>query len=393
MLPLVDRGARPLDPADPTSGLEGAVVAGHPIELVSGCSDATAEAALQEARRLVEEERVHILLGPLWGAEGIAVADYSKEHPDVTFVNGSSASQDTTLKVRSANFFRFSTDAVQWTAGLGAYAYDVLGWRTAVTIGDDYDFPYLQVAGFVAEFCSRGGRILERLWPQQGEDDLSSLVRRIPSEADGFFLATGATGVVAFVRQYPELERNLADDVVGGVFMTDPVIPQEIGADRLLGVATAGPTADDSEAEAYAHYARRLREAYPDYAANPASVFTYGYYVNMEAVLRALEQAGGVDDPQAFRAALAGVVVEGPFGRVVLDADRQAIADNYVRRLADRNGDGSLELETIATAREVDAAFDGVFSHETPTPSRESPACAAGAPAASTRGIVEAAAG
>ena len=32
-----------------------------------------------------------ILVGPLSGSEGIAVANYSKEQPGVTFVNGISA--------------------------------------------------------------------------------------------------------------------------------------------------------------------------------------------------------------------------------------------------------------------------------------------------------------
>ena len=140
-------------------------MAGHPARSCYGCSDATPEKALAEAKRLVEQEGVDILIGPLSGCEGIAVANYSKEHPDVTFVNGTSGAQDTTLKVQSPNFFRFNTDGAQWTAGLGDYAYNVLGWRNVVTIGDDYDFPYTQIGGFVAEFCSLGGKVAERLWP------------------------------------------------------------------------------------------------------------------------------------------------------------------------------------------------------------------------------------
>src|SRR5687768_18250047 len=77
-LAFIDRGATPIDPADPVAGVENAVVAGHPIEFVYGCSDATPEKALEEAKRLVEQEGVNILIGPLSGSEGIAVANYSK---------------------------------------------------------------------------------------------------------------------------------------------------------------------------------------------------------------------------------------------------------------------------------------------------------------------------
>ena len=44
-----------------------------------------------EARRLVEQEGVDILHAPLSGSEGIAIAELRQEHPEVTFVNGTSA--------------------------------------------------------------------------------------------------------------------------------------------------------------------------------------------------------------------------------------------------------------------------------------------------------------
>ena len=228
MLPLIDRGATPVS-GDPTDGVESATIAGHPVEIVYGGSDSTPDKAVEVARRLVEQEGVDILVGPLSGSEGIAVANYSKEQPGVTFVNGISGAQDTTLKVQSPNFFRFHNDGTQWTAGLGDYAFNELGWRNVVTIGDDYDFPYSQIAGFVAEFCSLGGNVTERLWPPLGEEDYSSYITQIPEDVDGFFMGVGGTGTVAFVKQYGQLRGNLADKIMGGVFMTDPVILEELG--------------------------------------------------------------------------------------------------------------------------------------------------------------------
>ncbi len=313
LVPLVNRGATPVDPADPDAGVDGAVVAGHPIEITWGCSDATPEKALEEAKRLVEQENVDILLGPLSGSEGIAIANYSKDFPDKTFVNGTSGAQDTTLKVQSPNFFRFNTDGAQWTAGLGAYAYNVLGWRNVATLADDYDFPYTQVAGFVAEFCSLGGTVSTRLWPALGEEDYSSFIAQIPTDIDGFFLGVGGTGTVAFVKQYTELKGNLGDKIMGGVFMTDPIIQQELG-DRIVGVVTAGPTAGDSQDQAYLDYVASVQAAFPDFADDAPGVFLYNYHNNMEAILEAIEQVGGIDDPAAFQQALGALTLETPFG-------------------------------------------------------------------------------
>ena len=313
------------------------MIAGHPIELVYGGSDSTPDKAVEEARRLVEQEGVDILVGPLSGSEGIAVAEYSKEQPGVTFVNGISGAQDTTLKVRSPNFFRFHNDGTQWTAGLGNYAYNELGWRNVVTIGDDYDFPYSQIAGFVAEFCSIGGNVTERLWPPLGEEDYSSYITQIPEDVDGFFMGVGGTGTVAFVKQYEQLRGNLADKIMGGIFMTDPVILKELG-DQVVGVVTAGMTAGDSQEPAYLEYTQQIEDAYPDLAGTGSSVFFYGYYTAMEAIAQALEQVEGdlSNDHAALNDALANLRARSPAGDD--RARREPPGDHGQLPPADRRG-------------------------------------------------------
>jgi branched-chain amino acid transport system substrate-binding protein len=376
MLPLINRGATAVS-GDPTEGVEGAVIAGHPIEIVYGGSDSTPDKAVEEARRLVEQEKVDILVGPLSGSEGIAVANYSKEQPGVTFVNGISGAQDTTLKVRSPNFFRFHNDGTQWTAGLGDYAYNELGWRNVVTIGDDYDFPYSQIAGFVAEFCSIGGKVTERLWPPLGEEDYSSYITQIPEDVDGFFMGVGGTGTVAFVKQYGQLRGNLSDKIMGGIFMTDPVILKELG-DQVVGVVTAGMTAGDSQESSYLDYSSALDAAYPDLKGTASSVFAYGYYTAMEAIAQGLEQVEGdlSDSHSAFNDALSNLELDAPLGTIKLDENRQAIMDNFLQQIVkDNTGDDVPDVKTIKTIPQVDQTFAGFFSPETPSPDRTNPEC------------------
>ena len=86
--------------------MTGATVAGKKIEVVGyGCADDTADKAIEETRRLMEQEDADVLVGPLSGDEGIAVANYAKEHPDKTFINGIAGAQDSTLKVQAPNFY------------------------------------------------------------------------------------------------------------------------------------------------------------------------------------------------------------------------------------------------------------------------------------------------
>src|SRR3977135_1238216 len=119
----------------------GGVVAGRKIELIKASSDAKPDVAVNATRKLVEQDKVDIMVGPLSGSEGIAVKNYSKTQPGITFINGSSGAQGATPSSPSPNFFRFNTDGGQWMVGLGKAALDK-GYKRVVVIAADYAFPY-----------------------------------------------------------------------------------------------------------------------------------------------------------------------------------------------------------------------------------------------------------
>lgn len=202
-LPLLDRGAT-LAGSKPADGVTNATVAGKDLRLFIGCGDDSAEKALSEARRLVEQVGVDVLIGSTQISESFAVKEYALQHPDVTFLDGTTSGQAVTLHYPAPNFFRFSTDGAQWMAGLGSYAYNELGWRNAVTVADDDGFAYTQVAGFVAEFCALGGEVTRRIWAPLGTRDYTRYVREVPhTGVDGFLLAGYQPMTAAFVDGSP----------------------------------------------------------------------------------------------------------------------------------------------------------------------------------------------
>jgi branched-chain amino acid transport system substrate-binding protein len=377
-------GAKPAG-EKPTDGVTGAKIAGKDVQIVSyGCADDTADKAIEETRRMMEQEDADIMIGPLSGDEGIAVANYAKEHPDKTFVNGIAGAQDSTLKVQAPNFFRFHPDGAQWSAGLGDYAYNQLGWKKAAIIGDDYSFPYTSLAGFVAEFCAIGGQIPKRIWAPLGEEDYSSYISQIPKDVDGLYVGIGGSGLISFIKQYQE-QRGRVDTerMLGNVFWDDPLVLKEVGK-SLVGGVTAAMTAADSDAPEVATYTQGLKDAYGDEIAGAgASVFTYGYYTAMTALVKALNEVGGdVSDQSKLQAALAKTTLSGdeaPWGDVKLDANRQAISNVFLKKIvADNTGDGVPDVQTFARVPEVDQTFNGSFSKDTPAPDRTNPDCKAG---------------
>src|ERR1700710_2415595 len=60
---------------------------GKKIEYVKASSDATPDKAVAATRKLVEQDKTPIVIGPLSGDEGIAVKNYAKTQPNTTFAH------------------------------------------------------------------------------------------------------------------------------------------------------------------------------------------------------------------------------------------------------------------------------------------------------------------
>jgi len=195
---------------------------GKKIEVIKGSSDASPDSAVKAARKLVEQDGVQILIGPLSGDEGLAVKDYAKTQPNVTFINGTSAAQDTTLRDPAPNFYRFTTDGAQWMAGLGEYAFKDKHYHTVVTVAEDYSFPYTQVFGFMADFCKAGGHVPKKFWVPIGNKDFSSVIAAIPDKVDAIYVALGGADGVNFLTQYQQAGGTAP--LIGGSITVDQTV-------------------------------------------------------------------------------------------------------------------------------------------------------------------------
>lgn len=176
-------------------------IAGKDIEIIVAATDASPDSALRAARKLVEQDKVQLIIGPLSGSEGIAMCDYSKTVPNLVMINGSSGALETTYVNPSPDFFRFNSDGAQWMAGLGEYVFKDKGFKKVAVIGEDYSFPYTQVFGFALGYCRAGGQITQRQWVPLGTKDFGSVIANIPDDVDAVFLGLGGGDAVNFLNQ------------------------------------------------------------------------------------------------------------------------------------------------------------------------------------------------
>ena len=296
--------------------------------------------------------RSAILVGPLSGDEGIAVKGYAKTQPGVTFLNGSSAAQGTTLQDPAPNFFRFSTDGAQWQTGLGAYAHSK-GYKKTAVIAEDYSFPYSQVQGFMVEFCKAGGHVPIKQWVPLGTKDYSSVIAKLPKDIDSVYVALGGADAVNFLTQYEQAGGD--KPMIGGSITVDQTILSYKGKrrDALIGTPSAGPIADNLDDPAWKKFAADYKASSKDAFPSP-SLFAHAYYVNMKAALEALDAVKGdlSNNQAAYRKALSTMTMKSPTGDIKLDANRNAIANMYITEVA-KKPDGSLYNKVVKVVPNV----------------------------------------
>jgi branched-chain amino acid transport system substrate-binding protein len=325
----------------------GGVVAGRKIEILKASSDAKPDVAVNATRKLVEQDKVDIMVGPLSGSEGIAVKNYSKTQPNITFINGSSGAQQTTLQDPSPNFFRFNTDGAQWMVGLGEYALKTKGYKKMALIAEDYAFPYSQVQGFMSEYCKLGGRVTHKAWVPLGAKDYSSVIAGLPGDVDALLVVLGGADAVNFLTQYEQAGGN--KPMVGGSITVDQTVLNFKGKRResLLGTPSAGPIADSYDGADWKKFVADYKENFKDGFPSP-SLFAYVYYINMKAALDGLDAVkGDLSGGQAkYREALKSLKLKTPTGEVVLDENRQGIGTTFVTEVA-KTADGAFYNKVV----------------------------------------------
>jgi branched-chain amino acid transport system substrate-binding protein len=354
----------------------GGQVAGRKIEIIKASSDAKPDVAVNATRKLVEQDKVDIMVGPLSGGEGIAVKDYSKTQPQVTFINGGSGAQATTLVNPSPNFFRFNTEGAQWMVGLGKAAIDK-GYKRVMVIAEDYAFPYSQVQGFMAEYCKLGGKVPEKAWVPLGGKDYSSVIAKIPKDVDALLVVLGGADAVNFLTQY----ENAGGDkpLLGGSITVSQDILNYKGKrrDSLVGTISAGPVADAYDGPEWKAFVADYQKNFPvSKGGFPSpSLFAFVYYVNMKAALDGLAAVNGdLSGGQAkYREALQKMVLKTPTGDVRLDGNRQAIGTTFVTEVVKDSG-GNLVTKVSRKVDNVDQTL-GIPKDQFQMGSRDVPAC------------------
>jgi ABC-type branched-subunit amino acid transport system substrate-binding protein len=353
--------------------------AGKDIETIVGSTDASPDSALRAAKKLVEQDKVDVLISPLSGAEGIAMRDYSKTQPQITVINAASGALETTYVDPSPNFFRFNMDGAQWHAGLGDYIYNVKHYKKIATVAEDYAFTYTQVFGLALEYCGLGGTITKRFWVPLGTKDFASVIAALPDDVDAIYLGLGGADAVNFLNQYEQAGGNAK--LVGGSIMVDQTVLSSKGKakEQLVGTVAASGMADTYDDPKWKAFVKAYQDAWPaDKRFGSPSLLAINYYNSADAVFRALDQVNGdlSDNNKKFRETLRTMVLDAPNGRITLDENRQAIGTNFVTEVV-KDAKGDLVSKVVKVVPNVNQrlGFSKEVFDKIGLPGRDVPEC------------------
>jgi branched-chain amino acid transport system substrate-binding protein len=374
-LPLLRRGASLAGPA-PTDGITHATVAGRKVELVPGCSEfGEGTVFIEEARRLVEEKHVDAVIG---GAS-VVTREVARRYPDVPFLAaGVTWDQEVTLRRPARNLYRFTLDYGQEAAGLGAYAYEKLGWRRASILAGDEPAGWGGSAAFVAEFCALGGKVDAEIYrsPYEPEPNRTLASRALAAGSDGVasFLTNFDSATAVIGQLLKQLDRPKNRLLLWSFQLEDDAFLPTLGG-RLDGVALTSRYSANPPSKVLSDYEARYRAAFP--RMEPAGIeqvsIVIDYADSMEALLTALEKTDGdlSDGRRRLRAELAHLRVALPRGDVHLDQNRQAVADVPLVRL--HLTPRGLTTQPISTAHDVEQTFGGLLAKAPPPGPRSQP--------------------
>jgi branched-chain amino acid transport system substrate-binding protein len=302
---------------------------GRPIQLFIEDTGTNPTMAVQKARRLVEREKVQLIIGPLSGGEGMAIKDYAARVPNVTIIVAGAASEDITMRGTHPNVFRTSYTGAQVMFPFGEYAFKEMGIKKLAVFSPGYAFPFSQVGGFLSTFIPAGGEVVARIWTTLGTTDFSSHIAQIPKDVDGVLVTLGGSDAINFMRQLREYGLRDQVKILGGSIFVDPVVLSQSGAD-LVGVMAGSHYAQDLPYKEF----KEFDTAFTERSGMPSSLWAADYFIATQVAIAGLQAVkGNLENQDAFRAALSKVKMDTPRGPFSFDSFRNVVLTAYITQV------------------------------------------------------------
>ena len=325
-------------------------VAGHPIQIIVGDSQADSAKAIDVTRKMVENDKAAMIVGPLMAGEQMAVAGYINQVGIPAFYTNPAPGR---LLGGSNKWVILGEGAqAQIPSVMGAYAYEQLGYRKLSIITNDNDSGRGFLNPLSNAFKKRGGQIVHEQFTVYPCQDYAPYLT-VLKEANAVAAWTEGTNAIKLLSQYHEMGIYKKFPLLGA-YMGNFLVPFIVkalppaAADALVGVSVPivwSPLVDNP-------VSKQFVSAYTAAVGMPTDDSDSSPYQGGVAIIKALQATHGDTTPDKLRQALLSVNFEGPEGPVKFDPQTMApIKTVYIARIAKR-GDAFV-LDPVFTYRDV----------------------------------------
>jgi branched-chain amino acid transport system substrate-binding protein len=325
-------------------------VNGVTVETVVEDDAGNPETSLTKAKKLVEQDQVDVIVGPLIANTALAVAQYTAS-VDIPNLHPVAASDD--LTQRNANDLTVRTGSMggsQANYAGGEWAATEGGADTVVTLCADYAFGWESCAGFVQGFTANGGEVKEQIWFPNTTTDFSTYVSQIQAAgADMVYVATagGAPGP-NFLNAYLGLGLD-KDKLLLNCCAADQGTLRTMG-DQILGVKSISYWAEGRDSDVVTEFV----DAYKEFSGGKVpGAYVAGGYITASLVASVLEEQGLVTGEDLVSAITEYTFEDSIFGKVSWDEYNNTVGPVYIREVQ-KLDDGLLYNVPIAEFEDVD---------------------------------------
>ena len=320
----------------------GRQVSGRRIELVVEDDEAQPATALNKSRKLVEQDKVHVLTGGQLASIGYALQPYI-DAQKIPATYPVIASDDITQRKPAKWIVRTGWSTSQPMHPFADWVLKNTKYRKVAAIGMDYAFGYETIGGFQQVFEDGGGQIVQKIWTPLNTNDFAPFLAQLRRDADAVLALFVGRLALQFTKQYQEAGLKDKLPLLGGGTTTDESALPQMG-DEAIGIITALHYSQALDNPANQKFAK----AFEAKAGKMASYYSEAAYTNARWIVEAAKLAAGkVEDRDAMLAALRKVTLkDSPRGPLSIDDYNSVIQNVYIRKVERRD---RLQNTVIAT--------------------------------------------
>jgi branched-chain amino acid transport system substrate-binding protein len=348
---------------------------GAKVKLIVEETQGKPDTAVTKARKLILQDKVHMIAGGLLASAGYALAPVSTSEK-VVYVNPVAAADDLTQRdlAKYPYHVRTGWSSSQPSHPFGQWACEQ-GYKKIAAIGADYAFGYEVIGGFQRAFEACGGKIIQKIWPPLGTKDFGPYIPTLKQDADAIFTLMVGPMSLQFPKQLAASGNK--KPVIGGGTSYDEFVLPSMG-DEVIGHVSAlqySAAIQTPENEAFVKAYRGKFGKVPSYY----SETNYTTAKMIEEVMK--KNNGKFPGLEEFVKQLSAVKVTGPRGPVSLDDMRNPVQNIYIKKVEKKKmfGYDKEELWNTVIKTYTNVGQFGQFKKDeflkTPVYSRDYPPC------------------